>query len=108
MFQKFESAKDSTRKLALAKEICTELMIHATIEEEIFYPACKEAVDEDQMNEAYVERFGQELKLVREALPMATAPTPLAVPLKAKKTSQSFSNRFRKASAARVVHRSSP
>jgi hypothetical protein len=43
LFEKFESAKDSARKAALAKEICTELMIHATIEEEIFYPACKEA-----------------------------------------------------------------
>ena len=27
-------------------------------EEEIFYPACKEAVEEDQMNEAYVEHDG--------------------------------------------------
>jgi hypothetical protein len=63
LFQKFESAKDSTRKLALAKEICTELMIHATIEEEIFYPACKEAVDEDQMNEAYVEHDGAKVMI---------------------------------------------
>ena len=63
LFEKFESAKDSARKAALAKEICTELMIHATIEEEIFYPACKEAVEEDQMNEAYVEHDGAKVMI---------------------------------------------
>ena len=47
LFEKFENAKGTERKQALAKEICTELMVHATIEEEIFYPACKEAVEED-------------------------------------------------------------
>jgi Hemerythrin HHE cation binding domain len=63
LFKKFASAKDPARKTALAKEICTELMIHATIEEEIFYPACKEAVDEDQMNEAYVEHDGAKVMI---------------------------------------------
>ena len=63
LFEKFESTKGSERKTALAKEICTELMIHATIEEEIFYPACKEAVDEDQMNEAYVEHDGAKVMI---------------------------------------------
>ena len=58
LFEKFEAARGSQRKAALAKEICTELMVHCTIEEEIFYPACKEAVEEDQMNEAYVEHDG--------------------------------------------------
>jgi hypothetical protein len=63
LFEKFESARGSERKAALAKEICTELMIHATIEEEIFYPACKEAVDEDQMDEAYVEHDGAKVMI---------------------------------------------
>jgi hypothetical protein len=63
LFAKFESAKGSERKAALAQEICTELMIHATIEEEIFYPACKEAVEEDQMNEAYVEHDGAKVMI---------------------------------------------
>jgi len=39
LFEKFEKAR-SDRKEALAKQICTELSVHATIEEEIFYPAC--------------------------------------------------------------------
>ncbi len=58
LFDKFEKAKDSRAKLALAKEICTELTVHATIEEEIFYPACKDAVEEDLNAEAYVEHYG--------------------------------------------------
>jgi Hemerythrin HHE cation binding domain len=63
LFEKFDSAKSSERKMALAKEICTELMVHCTIEEEIFYPACKEAVEEDQMNEAYVEHDGAKVMI---------------------------------------------
>ncbi|MBV9990535.1 MAG: hemerythrin domain-containing protein [Alphaproteobacteria bacterium] len=56
LFAKFEKAKDADRKKALAGEICLELRVHATIEEDVFYPACREAgVDEDLMNEANVE-----------------------------------------------------
>jgi hypothetical protein len=58
LFEKFENAKDAKTKKALATEICTELSVHATIEEEIFYPACKEAVEEDLRAEAYVEHDG--------------------------------------------------
>ena len=58
LFEKFEKAKDSRTKLSLAKEICTELTVHATIEEEIFYPACKDVVEEDLNAEAYVEHDG--------------------------------------------------
>jgi len=56
LFTKFEKAKDSERKKALADEICMELRIHSTVEEDIFYAACREAgIDEDLMNEANVE-----------------------------------------------------
>jgi hypothetical protein len=55
LFEKFEKAKDADRKKALAQEICMELSIHATIEEEIFYPACKDNVEEDLLSESYVE-----------------------------------------------------
>ncbi len=46
LFEKFEKAKGVNAKQALAKEICTELCVHATIEEEIFYPAVKEVTKE--------------------------------------------------------------
>jgi len=47
---------DEAEKAALAKQICTELVIHAQIEEEIFYPAVREAIEEtDLLDEAEVE-----------------------------------------------------
>lgn len=58
LFEKFESAKSPDKKKVLAEEICTELSIHTTIEEEIFYPACKDKVEDNRMNEAYVEHDG--------------------------------------------------
>ena len=67
LFEKFESAKGAGAKKALAQEICMELCIHTTIEEEIFYPACKGKVEEDQMDEAYVEHDGAKV-LIAELL----------------------------------------
>jgi hypothetical protein len=49
----------SEKKLTLAHEICQELTVHATIEEEIFYPALREALkDTDMLAEAEVEHAG--------------------------------------------------
>jgi hypothetical protein len=54
LFEKFESARGNKQKIA--EQICMELIIHAQIEEEIFYPACTGKVeDEDLVQEAYVE-----------------------------------------------------
>jgi hypothetical protein len=58
LFKKFTKTKDDGKKAALAREICTELMVHATIEEEIFYPACQDEVEEDLRLESYVEHDG--------------------------------------------------
>ena len=58
LFEKFESAKSDSVKKTLAMQICTELTVHATIEEEIFYPACTGAIEEDTLTEAYVEHDG--------------------------------------------------
>lgn len=67
LFEKFEKAKGAARKRALAKEICTELSVHTAIEEEIFYPACKSKVEEDMLDEAYVEHDGAKV-LIAELL----------------------------------------
>ena len=57
LFEKFETAKSNKRKYA--EQICNELKVHAQIEEEIFYPALRgEIADEDILNEAYVEHDG--------------------------------------------------
>ncbi len=58
LFAKFNAAKGAEKKQRLATEICTELTVHTIIEEEIFYPACKGAVEEDMIEEAYVEHDG--------------------------------------------------
>lgn len=47
------------KKLELAHQICQELTVHATVEEEIFYPALREALKEtDILAEAEVEHAG--------------------------------------------------
>ena len=55
LFEQFEKASGAGRKEKLAQEICLELSVHATIEEEIFYPACEGKVDDDLLKESYVE-----------------------------------------------------
>lgn len=51
-----ESNSSSEEKAELVKKICTELTIHAQIEEEIFYPAVRGAIDDNPiMDEADVE-----------------------------------------------------
>lgn len=67
LFEKFEKAKGAARKRALAKDICTELSVHTVIEEEIFYPTCKGKVEEDMLDEAYVEHDGAKV-LIAELL----------------------------------------
>jgi len=43
-------------KQNLAEEICTMLTVHATIEEEIFYPAARDALDDGKLlDEAEIE-----------------------------------------------------
>jgi hypothetical protein len=55
LFAKFETAKGDGKKKVLAEQICMELTIHAKIEEDVFYPACEGAIEEDLLKEAYVE-----------------------------------------------------
>jgi hemerythrin superfamily protein len=58
LFAKFEAATGLGKKKALAEQICMELTIHTKIEEDVFYPACECAVEEDLLREAYVEHDG--------------------------------------------------
>jgi hemerythrin superfamily protein len=58
LFAQFEKASGSDKKWQIAQQICNELKIHSMLEEEIFYPATEEAVDEDLYNEAFVEHDG--------------------------------------------------
>jgi hypothetical protein len=58
LFEQFESASADGTKEQIARRICTELKVHAMIEEEIFYPALRGKIDDDDIDEAYVEHDG--------------------------------------------------
>jgi hypothetical protein len=55
LFAEFEKASGAAAKQRLVKEICTELKVHTMIEEEIYYPAIRGKVEEDALDEAWVE-----------------------------------------------------
>ena len=65
LFEKFEKASGASAKEKLVREICTELKVHAQIEEEIYYPAIRGKVEDDALDEAYVEHDSAKL-LVNE------------------------------------------
>ncbi len=67
LFAAYENAKGADRKQKLVKQIATELTVHTIIEEEIFYPACKGAIEQDLLEEAYVEHDGAKV-LIAELL----------------------------------------
>ena len=64
MFKEYETltesrSRSSAKKRQLADRICRELSVHATVEEEIFYPAARQVIkDNPLMNEATVEHAG--------------------------------------------------
>jgi len=59
IFKEFEKSKDEMDdgdKAEMIRQGCMELKIHTQIEEEIFYPAARDAIDdEDLVDEAEVE-----------------------------------------------------
>jgi Hemerythrin HHE cation binding domain len=57
-FKEFEKLdrEDTEAQQQLVQTVCEDLKLHTTLEEELFYPAAREAIDdEDIMNEAQVE-----------------------------------------------------
>jgi hemerythrin superfamily protein len=55
-FADFEKTENDRKKQELADKICEALTVHAQIEEEIFYPAARDALeDDDLLDEAEVE-----------------------------------------------------
>ena len=66
MFDRFESTRGDEQKEKLANQIVQELKVHTQLEEEIFYPAVREEIgEEDLVNEALVEH-GSAKALIRQ------------------------------------------
>lgn len=56
LFTDYEATKSIAKKKQLVAQICTELSVHAQVEEEVFYPAVKAALkDHELVPEAVVE-----------------------------------------------------
>jgi len=57
LFDSFEASRDAARerRKEIADELCLRLSVHMAIEEEILYPALKDVVDADEVDEGIVE-----------------------------------------------------
>ena len=64
-FDEYEQLEAEADKLELFNKIALALKVHTRIEEEIFYPAERGEVEDDLLDEAYVEHDGAK-KLIAE------------------------------------------
>ena len=56
LFNDFNKSEDEAARQNIVNKVCAELTVHAQVEEEIFYPAVREAIDNvDLMDKAMVE-----------------------------------------------------
>ena len=65
MFDEYEQLESESEKLALFGKIALALKVHTQIEEEILYPEERGEVEDDLLDEAYVEHAGAK-KLIAE------------------------------------------
>lgn len=65
MFDEYEQLEGGDERLALFRKIALALKVHTQIEEEIFYPEERGEVEDDLLDEAYVEHDGAK-KLIAE------------------------------------------
>lgn len=65
MFDEYEQLEKDAEKLALFNKIALALKVHTQIEEEILYPETRGEVEDDMLDEAYVEHDGAK-KLIAE------------------------------------------
>lgn len=59
LFDEFESAPDIVSKQQIAEHVLGRLMIHAEVEEQVFYPAVRETLATEEMNALLDEALGQ-------------------------------------------------
>lgn len=66
LFQQFEEAEDTQTKKQIAQEAIKELKVHAALEEEVFYPAAREEIDEEEKIDEAVEEHHVAKLLIAE------------------------------------------
>jgi hypothetical protein len=71
-FDEYEQLETDPEKLSLFNKIALALKVHTTIEEEIFYPEERGQIEDDMLDEAYVEHDGAK-KLIAEIEAMKPA-----------------------------------
>src|SRR3569623_1770786 len=67
LFKQFEQMKeddDDEGKQELVSRICAELTIHAQIEEEIFYPAAREGMKEQDILDEVELELGRAIEII--------------------------------------------
>jgi iron-sulfur cluster repair protein YtfE (RIC family) len=66
-------ADSAAGRQALARKICAELTVHAQIEEEIFYPALREVIDEPERLDQAQEEHQEARELIAQIEGLAAA-----------------------------------
>jgi hemerythrin superfamily protein len=66
LFQKCQQAKSQDTKRRFAMQAMNELEVHAEVEEQIFYPAVKKAIDETQLVEEAVQEHKEAKALIAQ------------------------------------------
>jgi hemerythrin superfamily protein len=66
LFKKFAQAKNHGAKKRLADQVCQELEVHTTLEEEIFYPAVQKELGDMQMIEEAEKEHQQAKGIIQE------------------------------------------
>lgn len=66
LFNKFEQGKAVDAKRRVAEQAMNELEVHAQVEEEIFYPAVKKAIDESELVDEAKQEHQEAKSLIRQ------------------------------------------
>lgn len=66
LFQEFEEAEDSKTKQSICEETLLELKVHAQLEEEVFYPAVRAEIEEEDIMDEAVEEHHVAKMLISE------------------------------------------
>lgn len=65
-YEELAAADELDAKEAVAAEICEKLTVHAQLEEEIFYPAARQALDEPELVDQAEEEHADARQLISE------------------------------------------